>query len=170
MNKNINLTLVALITVLLSVTQAPAQHKSGTHDPGMTHEEMNKRGEEVMGFNQTETTHHFVLLQDGGAIEVDANRADDTSNQNKIRKHLSEIAKMFAKGNFNAPFLIHEQNPPGVPVMKRLSNEIEYKLEETDRGARVLISTKNVKALRAIHDFLRFQIKEHQTGDSLEVR
>jgi len=34
----------------------------------------------------------------------------------------------------------------------------------------VRISTKNPTALKAIHDFLRFQIKEHKTGDSLDIR
>ena len=76
---------------------------------------------------------------------------------------------MFAAGNFNAPMLIHEQTPPGVPVMQKLKSEIDYRLEETERGASIHISTTNGKALQAIHKFLRFQIKEHKTGDSLKV-
>jgi hypothetical protein len=47
--------------------------------------------------------------------------------------HLKHIAKMFAEGNFNAPMLIHDQTPPGVPVMQELKGEIEYKYEEIDR-------------------------------------
>jgi hypothetical protein len=50
--------------------------------------------------------------------------------------------------------------------MQELKGEIEYNYEEIDRGAAVRISTKNPAALKAIHDFLRFQIKEHKTGDS----
>jgi len=84
--------------------------------------------------------------------------------------HLGHIAKMFADGNFKAPMLIHEQTPPGVPVMQELKGEIEYTFAEIDRGAAVRISTKNPTALKAIHDFLRFQIKEHKTGDSLEIK
>ena len=76
---------------------------------------------------------------------------------------------MFAEGNFNAPMLIHEQIPPGVPMMQKLKSEIEYRFEETERGASIHISTANSKALQAIYKFLRFQIKEHKTGDSLEV-
>ena len=37
------------------------------------------------------------------------------------------------------------------------------------QGARVRMSTRNPEALNAIYEFLRFQIKEHKTGDSLEV-
>lgn len=37
-------------------------------------------------------------------------------------------------------------------------------------GAQVTIRTTNPKAIEAIHKFLRFQIKEHRTGDKLGVR
>ena len=53
--------------------------------------------------------------------------------------------------------------------MQKYKNEIEYRFEKTEQGGRVRISTKNSEALKAIHDFLRFQIKEHKTGDSLEI-
>src|ERR1043166_5815134 len=129
-------------------------------------EEMNKRGDHVMGFDHTKTTHHFSLQESGGSIVVTANSADDVESSQQIRMHLKHIAMMFADGNFNAPILIHDQTPPGVPVMKELKGEIKYNFEEIDRGAAVRISTKNPVALKAIHDFLRFQIKEHKTGDS----
>jgi hypothetical protein len=133
-------------------------------------EQMNKRGDHVMGFDHMKTTHHFLLQESGGSIEVTANNADDAESSNQIRMHLKHIAMMFAEGNFKAPMLIHDQTPPGVPVMQELKGEIKYDFVEIDRGAAVRISTKNPTALRAIHDFLRFQIKEHKTGDSLDVR
>ena len=52
--------------------------------------------------------------------------------------------------------------------MQELKGEIKYNFEEIDRGAAVRISTKNPTALKAIHEFLRFQIKEHKTGDPLD--
>ena len=64
---------------------------------------------------------------------------------------------------------IHDQIPPGVPTMKRLKGEIRYEYEPTAAGARVRISSGNREAIRAIHDFLRFQITDHQTGDPLEL-
>ena len=148
--------------------EPPAGQMSGT--AGMANEEMNKRGDHVMGFDHTKTTHHFRLLQEGGDIEVVANSSDDTESRDQIKKHLGHIAKMFAGGNFNAPMLIHDQVPPGVQTMKRLANEIAYEFEESERGATIHITTKNNEALQAIYEFLRFQIKEHQTGDSLEIK
>ena len=133
-------------------------------------EQMNKRGDHVMGFDHTRTTHHFLLQESGGSIEVTANSSEDVESSKQIRMHLKHISMMFAEGNFNAPMLIHDRTPPGAPVMQKLKGEITYDFEEIDRGAAVRISTKNPTALKAIHDFLRFQIKEHKTGDLLHLQ
>ena len=65
--------------------------------------------------------------------------------------------------------LIHSQNPPGTETMKQLREQIQYKLENAASGARIRITTKDAEALQAVHTFLRFQIKDHQTGDSAEI-
>ena len=67
-----------------------------------------------------------------GSIQVEANDAKDTENRDKIRTHLTEIAKEFQNGIFTTPFAVHGQIPPGVPEMDKLKNEIlesEYSLE-----------------------------------------
>lgn len=133
------------------------------------HQGVVDRGDHVMGFSHDKATHHFRLYGDGGAIEVESNVADDAATRDEIRMHFGHIAKMFAAGDFSAPMLIHAQNPPGVEAMKRLRETIQYKLENTERGARIRITTKNAEAIEAVHKFLRFQIADHQTGDSLEV-
>ena len=157
------LSILMIATVAIAYAQQPQQGAKKMSD--MPDEQMNKRGDHVMGFDHTKTTHHFSLEKWGGSIEVTANSSDDAESSGEIRMHLKHIAKMFADGNFNAPILIHDQTPPGVPVMQDLKGEIKYSFEEIDRGAAVRISTKNPTALKAIHDFLRFQIEEHKTGD-----
>ena len=72
---------------------------------------------------------------------------------------------MFSEGNFEIPLFIHAQVPPGAPVMKQLKSEIHYALEKTRMGAKIRITTKNEEAMLAIHEFLRFQIQDHKTGD-----
>jgi len=128
-----------------------------------------ERGDHVMGFSHDKATHHFRLYKDGGAIEAESNSDNDTATRDEIRMHFGHIAKMFAAGDFSAPMLIHAQNPPGTATMKKLREEIQYKLENTERGARIHILSKNADAVAAVHEFLRFQIKDHQTGDPLEV-
>ena len=54
--------------------------------------------------------------------------------------------------------------------MRELKGEITYEYKEIDRGAVIQISTANTQVLQAIHKFLKFQIKEHMTGDPLEVK
>jgi hypothetical protein len=149
---------VMLLTVFIGNAQQQSQ------------KDMNKRGDHVMGFDHSKTTHHFRLSPQGGTIEITANSADDIKSRDQIRSHLGHISKKFADGDFNAPMLIHDQIPPGVPEMQKLKNEIEYRFEETERGATIHISTANSKALEAIYKFLRFQIEEHKTGDSMEVK
>lgn len=132
-------------------------------------DEMNKRGDQAMGFDHLKTTHHFLLASDGGTIKVEANDAKDELSRDQIRMHLHHISMMFADGNFAVPMLVHDETPPGADVMKQLKSEINYEYKETERGALVQISTANAQALEAVHEFLRYQIKEHMTGDPLEV-
>lgn len=130
---------------------------------------VNERGDHAMGFSHEKTTHHFRLTSDGGAIEVTANDPNDSASREQIRTHLSHIAKMFKEGNFSAPMLVHGEEPAGVATMKRLMADITYTFEAVDRGARVRINTANAEAIDAIHGFMRYQIKDHQTGDTLDV-
>ena len=54
--------------------------------------------------------------------------------------------------------------------MMKLKDQIHYRYEQTETGARVIISSENADAIEAVHEFLRFQIKEHKTGDALEEK
>jgi len=65
--------------------------------------------------------------------------------------------------------LTHAEVPPGTLAMTGLKADINYSYQEIEQGARVMITTANSEALSAIHEFLRFQIKDHETGDPLEV-
>jgi len=123
------------------------------------------RGDAVMGFDHEKTTHHFRLFRDGGAIEVTANASDDPGSADAIRGHLSHIARMFAEGDFEAPMIIHDRVPPGVPVLQRRKSTIRWKFEPVAGGGRVVASTRDRQALAALHEFLRFQITDHRTGD-----
>ena len=154
-----------LIIFLTMLSPAFSQTVQG-HDQ---HTEMNSRGDHVMGFSHEKTTHHFRLFADGGSIEVSANDAQDTATRDQIQMHLSHIAQMFAAGNFQAPMLIHDQVPPGVPTLQRLKAAVSYRFEKTDKGGRVRIVTMNPEALNALYEFLRFQISDHQTGDPTSV-
>ena len=126
---------------------------------------LESRGNAGMGFEQSKTTHHFLLRPDGGVIQVQSNDAKDSVSLEQIRKHFHHIASAFASGDFQIPMLVHDAIPPGTSTMKRLREKIQYTYEETPTGARVVIKTADPSAMDAIHDFLRYQIHEHETGD-----
>ena len=128
-----------------------------------------KNGDAAMGFSHEKTTHHFLLKESGGAIEVNANDAKDTISIDAIRLHLRHIAAMFADGDFTTPMLVHDAVPPGVTTMKLSKEKIRYSYEAIDGGGRVRLEASDPIALAAIHDFLRFQINDHRTGDPLAI-
>jgi hypothetical protein len=180
MRRNLYITLASLLVIVgiattmhLHAQQQQSKHQQAMPDCPMMKQQgmagMNKRGEQGMGFSQEKTTHHFYLTKTGGSIQVEANDSQDTFSKEQIRQHLGHIAMMFSEGNFDIPMFVHDQVPPGVPEMKRLKTAISYKYEETERGGRVRISSDNPQAVAAVQSFLRFQITEHETGDSLEA-
>ncbi|HYN14449.1 MAG TPA: hypothetical protein VES66_01500 [Terriglobales bacterium] len=161
-----NFATLGLVCVVLS-SFCLVQHDASVHDQHMA--DVKKHGAEAMGFDQDKTTHHFRLYKDGGAVEVQANDSADTASIGQIRDHLKQQAKKFAVGDFAAPQHTHGQVPPGVDTMTRLRSKIQYEFQPTERGGRLRITTADAQALAAVHDFLRFQIEDHRTGDKTSV-
>ena len=127
------------------------------------------RGAHVMGFDQDKTAHHFRLHADGGAVDIAVRDDGDAANLDAIRSHLPHIARMFGDGNFDAPMLIHQTTVPGTDRMAALKSRIRFVYVETPRGGRLDIFTTDADALAAVHEFLRFQIADHRTGDTTAV-
>ena len=140
---------------------------SGAQDHGA----LEHRGASVMGFDQGQTVHHFSLFRDGGAIDVVVKDPGDTKNLDAIRAHLPHIAVMFGEGDFDAPMVVHDsKNVPGTAVMATRKRHIRYDYVQIPNGGRVNIVTTDREAVEAVHEFLRFQIHEHTTGDSTIIR
>jgi len=164
---------------ILALALVAQTRTAGQMPAGMTHEQhlkqmakdeaLQHRGAEAMGFDQAATTHHFRLFSTGGAIEVTVKDQADEANRQFIRTHLTEIAAQFAAGDFEKPLMTHGEMPDGVTEMSARRSEITYSFEELPAGGRVRIHTADRTALGAVHRFLRYQIREHRTGDSLEV-
>src|SRR6266478_3722523 len=157
------------LPLLLSLAIVPGMaggQQNPSPDRYRRSERVVKRGDHVMGFSHEGTTHHFRLFSDGGEIDVTANDPKDKASIDQIRTHLGHIAKMFASGNFKAPLLIHDTNPPGTATMTRLKEQIRYEFLETGRGARIWLVAAGPETTDAVHAFLLFQIVDHQTGDA----
>jgi hypothetical protein len=154
-----------LLTFALAIGVVAVAPSSAQHN----HAAMMSAGAKAMGFDQTRTFHHFRLLPNGGTIEVHANDPADRDTSRQIAMHLQHIATMFGDGDFNAPFVTHGEEPPGVSTLKRLKDRVRYRFIESPVGGRVRIETDDADALAAVHAFLRYQIREHRTGDPTEI-
>jgi hypothetical protein len=154
----------ALVVLLVLPVLVGAQHTQGSGT------DLDQRGAMVMGFDQQKTTHHFFLYENGGAIQVTVKDAGDTTDLDAIRLHLPHIAVMFGQGNFQNPMLVHDRpDVPGTAEMTRLKDRIAYRYREIQNGGRVDIVTTDPAAIAAVHEFLTFQISDHQTGDPLDI-
>jgi hypothetical protein len=124
------------VLALLSTLSVPLNARQDHHTS------MDKRGAMVMGFDQQQTTHHFLLFTDGGAIDVGVKDGADRKNLEASRSHLPHIAAMFGAGNFEAPMLVHDsKNVPGAKEMAASKDRIQYRYVETTAGGRVDAST-----------------------------
>jgi hypothetical protein len=128
------------------------------------------RANHGMGFDQDRTIHHFLIDRTGGSIEVTAKTATDQDTIGRVRGHLRHIESAFANGDFTLPVFIHQTEPPGAATMKERRSTMTFTFEEMPAGARLVVRTQDAQALAALHDFLRFQIREHKTGDPLEPK
>jgi hypothetical protein len=131
------------------------------------HAHVELRGDQAMGFSHETTAHHFLIRKDGGLIIAEALSRDDTKSRDSIRSHMQHIAKAFSAGDFDLPMFIHRVTPPGVDALKRLGPAVHYTVQPLERGAQVRLSASSQEGVEAIHEFLRFQIQDHRTGDSL---
>lgn len=171
----------SLVTTALLLTLSAALRAQHPAMPaGMTHEqhladmkkdaELKERGAAAMGFDQNKVAHHFLLDPRGGRIEVSVLDAADEESRNQIRAHLREIAGDFSNGNFDKPFATHNEVPPGVRTMKARRTAITFDYEDIPGGGRVRIASRDPKASAAVRTFLRYQIREHKTGDPAAVK
>ncbi len=157
----------ALVALAIASPRAAQQTSGAAATPAHPHD---AAAQHAMGFDPHKTTHHFHLYEDGGAIDVRVNDKADATNRDAIRMHLSHIAMMFGEGQFDAPMMVHETTSmPGIEDLAKLKDKIKYAYVETPAGGRVDIVTTDKAALAATHAFLKYQIKEHETGDKTSV-
>src|ERR1041384_8547733 len=76
--------LFALASTTGFIIRGQQQTKPATPITQQHMDEMNKRGDQAIGFDHLKTTHHFRLAKDGGSIEVEANDENDKQRRDQI--------------------------------------------------------------------------------------
>jgi hypothetical protein len=131
-------------------------------------DQVDHRHDVATGVGHEGTVHHFLLAKDGGSIHLEVKDANEVEARARIREHLQVVARSFASGDFSLPMSIHDQVPPGAEVMRKRKSAIRYTYAPSEKGGVVRISTRDARALDAVHAFLRFQIRDHGTNDPTE--
>lgn len=121
------------------------------------------RGRVAMGVDQYTSTHVFEPLPDGGRIALERN-ADDREGTEQIRRHMQDIAARFAAGDFELPGFVHARHVPGTDVMASRRAAIRYRVDTLPRGAQLRIRSADPEVVRAVHEFLAFQRRDHHAG------
>ena len=153
------MTILLSLSLLAAIALAgPQGHQAHGQD----------RGRHAMGFDQQRTEHHFLIEPQGGTIQVTARDSQDVESERQIRAHLQHITKAFGIGDFSLPVFVHDTEPTGAAVMKERRAALAYTFVPIRGGGKVVVRTSDAIALAAVHDFLRFQIRHHKTGDPLD--
>ena len=157
----------AVILSLVALPSLAAAQHAHDHarraDSDTAYASMQTRGESAMGVDQYTSAHQFEALPDGGRIELQRD-STDSAGVAEIRAHLQTIAKAFAQGDFEVPGFVHAGEVPGTSVMRERRDRITYRFHPLPGGGEVRIGTADTTAVRAVHEFLAFQRREHRVA------
>ena len=137
----------------------PGTGRTGGEDSAFA--AVQRRGRQAMGVDQYTSAHRFEALPDGGRIELQR-APDDTAGVAVIRRHLRDVAASFAAGDFATPAFVHARDVPGTDVMAARRRLISYDVRDLPGGGEIRITTRDGKALKAVHEFLAFQRRDHR--------
>jgi len=163
MGKTMVRTTSTVLLLLILVTLAAAQAATSSES------EMNARFSKVLGTDVDKVVQHYYLVKMGGVIELTAKDPNDTATITALRKYLEAQKALYEKGKNDSDAEVHGKIPDGLATMKKMRNDITFYSTETDSGAVLRMFSVNDQARQAVHDFMKFQISEHKTGDSPTV-
>lgn len=124
--------------------------------------QVSQRGEEVMPFSLTATTHFFQKTESGGVQRVVTKAAGDAKQAALIRQHLQDIQAQFRKADFSAPAHIHGHNMPGLAELAAApSGNIAVEYREVTDGAELSYQTADAKLVEALHTWFDAQLSDH---------
>ncbi len=124
---------------------------------------MDHRHGDVVGVDPSALEHEFVLVSGGGDVILGL-QTDDEVLISQARIHIGTVADAFRRGDFAIPGFIHDKPAAGTDVMTRKRALITYTVDDIPDGAALRIRSNDPEAVRAIREFIEFQIEEHRTA------
>jgi hypothetical protein len=123
--------------------------------------EVAERGAQVMPFDLDTTTHTFTKTDDGGIQFVAADDPTDTTQVERIRRHLREERDNFARGDFEDPAAIHGHDMDGVAELRAGYTDIIVDYLDRPDGAQLTYRADRPDLIEAIHAWFDQQVMDH---------
>ena len=128
---------------------------------------------EPIHYDRHRVVHHFYLYPDGGIMTLAVADPSDTETRKAVRAYVQRVSQLMVGGNLAR---LREQFGEGVPGLDRIAEARARKATLTvrssapDEGSHIIFTTADPQVLQGLHEFLRFQINDLNTGDSPDVR
>src|SRR4051812_49748529 len=74
---------------------------------------VDRRGDEGMGFSHEKTQHHFLIAANGGAFQAQTKEKEDKARGGGVGLDIGHTAKKFCPGEFFFSIFLYMQKAPG---------------------------------------------------------
>ena len=124
-------------------------------------------------YDRHRVVHHVYLYPDGGMMTLTVSDPSDAETRKAVRAFVQRVSQLMVMGDLTR---LREQFGDAVPGLDRIAEARRRKATITvrsstpDEGSQIVFSTMDPVVLQALHEFLRFQITDLNTGDSPELR
>lgn len=86
----------------------------------------------------------------------------DAAQIQLIRRHLSDIADRFSRGDFSGPTEVHGVEMPGLADLKKAKpGEIGVHYQDLVNGAQIEYSAQKANLIAALHKWVDAQLSDH---------
>ncbi len=122
---------------------------------------IHNKGESVMPFDLSQTTHIFKKTDTGGIQQVIAKDPKNTQQISLIRMHLQMEAGLFQKGDFRDPMTLHGNSMPGVQELSQGAKNIAISYVDLPNGGQITYNTNDTNLINSIHTWFDAQLSDH---------
>lgn len=119
------------------------------------------RGNMVMPFDLSKTTHVFTQTDQGGLQKIQAKDPQDTEQIDLIRMHLQKEKVLFDNGDFSDPASLHGDSMPGLDVLKQSTDTLQVEYSDLPDGAQLTYITDDPAVINAVHMWFMAQLQDH---------
>ncbi|MEO3813980.1 hypothetical protein ABGB17_33705 [Sphaerisporangium sp. B11E5] len=151
----------AALTVLVLAFAGHALLDREQHAPAGRQAAIAAKGRQVMPFDLERTTHRFTKNSRGGVQTVTADDPHDSRQITLIRRHLTEEAAGFSKGDYGDPASIHGTDMPGLRELQQGHRRVTIRYAQSSAGAEIVYTTTDSGLVTALHAWFDAQVSDH---------